>query len=159
MADILDLDIKSIIYIGGFLDESSKIQLREIISNQFNYELDKFKEYLSHITFFFNSKTPNMDIFEKLPLPNQQIKINICSLVIRKNDNSCAFLINSIKDEDDNDIVIQNTYPHISAYLPNGIQPVESNNFVGIDDETVNCIPIDIKFNVITQYICRKSKK
>jgi len=81
----------------------------------------------------------------------EQCFIKIDNIVIRKSDNSVALnaesvyriVINGGKTTPIN--VITKNRPHITAYIPNNMNPAESNNFVTEQDSgLVTKIPINI---------------
>ncbi len=75
-----------------------------------------------------------IDAPNKMVVPGSKYKVTINALVVRKIDNACAFRI--YRDGSDIFKPINNT-PHITAWMPHGIPPVESNKFVGLDDDTI----------------------
>ena len=40
-------------------------------------------------------------------------------------------------------IQVQNKFPHFTVYVPNGRTPMQTNNFVGLDDDSVIIIPMN----------------
>jgi hypothetical protein len=136
------------VYIGLFIDNETRNSLIKTLFSLIN-EQPEFKLYCSHLTqHYLNNKgqipSSRMEQFE-------QCFIKIDNIVIRKSDNAVALnvervyriVINGGKTTHIN--VSTKNRPHITAYLPNNVNPVESNNFVTEQDSgLVTRIPINI---------------
>jgi hypothetical protein len=92
---------------------------------------------------FLGGKT---DAPNKMVVPGATYKVAIDALVVRKCDNACAFRIHN----DGSDIFAPiNNIPHITAWMPHGMQPVKSNKFISIMDDTVIIHKMDYELNLV----------
>ena len=124
------------IYIGMAVNENDKLILNNFV-NQF-VKNENYVMYNHHCTqLFLGKKSVPTNI--KLVKPNETVNIIIDALVIRKSDNASAYRINFIDG-----YTLKHT-PHITAKLPQGVPPNESNSFVGLVDDTVEIISCDFK--------------
>ena len=130
------------IYIGCAVSTEDKMQLTKVCK-----QLSRIEggiTYIHHMTQkFLGGKT---DAPTKMVVPGATYKVAIDALVVRKCDNACAFRIHN----DGSDIFAPiNNIPHITAWMPHGMQPVESNKFISIMDDTVVIHKMDYELNLV----------
>ena len=142
---INNIDINKIIsipkpsYIGLLISDEDKKQLNDIVNK---YVDDNKKTlYNHHITLEFKPT----DTSKSVPQFTEAI-VSLSKLVVRKEDNIAAYLVDSIyindkKYEGKNNL-------HITAKIKNNQKPAISQSFVGLNDDTVNIINFnEIKIN------------
>tara|TARA_Y100000385_G_scaffold274168_1_gene316924 strand:- start:1579 stop:4008 length:2430 start_codon:yes stop_codon:yes gene_type:complete len=133
--------IKNPEYSGFFINDINKEKLQKVIIETVGL-LQNFKLYCSHVTQFYIGKNKkNVSIPENICEEFNEVYINISEIVIRFRDNSCCFKIDSIIDKNTGKIIQTQERVHLTGYLPNTINPKESNSFVDLYDETVKRIP------------------
>lgn len=138
-------------YIGLFLDEVDRNNLTSLCIgyiHKYGCPLRpsiKYKAYCEHLTQYYLG---NKGSIPESAVPEFEKRyVHISSLVIRKKDSAMAFNVDQVFHIRDNKKIIIPTKerPHITAYLPVGIRPMESNLFITNRDKTVvDIIPLDI---------------
>jgi hypothetical protein len=78
--------------------------------------------------------------------PGEKCQVTIDALIVRKIDNACAF---RIRQDDSSVFKSMNSIPHITAWMPNGIAPVESNKIINLADDTVTIYQLDYSINLV----------
>lgn len=142
--------VSDITYSGFFLPEKDYLEIRndfeKIVKNKIN--LLTGVTYLDHVTEYFRKNS--VKDFKIQPFTSI-IKICITHLIIRKTDKACAFKV-KLFDSLDNEIHVATNQPHLTAFMPLGTGPVESNKFIMLDDETVEIIPFEKTLEGISLY-------
>ena len=122
------------LYIGMAITKADKILLQKIVDKYVPDEPKLNKTVLHHCTLVFIGKNNKLGDISTLILPGQKATVKICSLVIRKSDNACAFKIDSVKS---NTHVVPRQTLHITARIPVNLQQLISNSFINLTDEKV----------------------
>ncbi|ADO67144.1 hypothetical protein crov111 [Cafeteria roenbergensis virus] len=140
-----------ITYSGFFLSEKDHLEIRndfdELVKSKVN--LLSGVTYLDHVTEYFRKNV--VKDFEIQPF-GTTIKICITHLIIRRDDKACAFKV-KLFDSSNKEVCVATGRPHLTAFMPCGISPVESNKFVMLDDDTVEIIPFEKTLNGISLYV------
>jgi hypothetical protein len=134
------------IYVGFAINDDTKKQLIKFVHQHGIYNE---QEYVHHCTQIFYGKDTMKNDFVPCK-PGTVCYATTDALVVRLKDNACAFRINSIVDINGHPINIKNKVPHITATLPNGLSPSVSNQFVGLDDDTVKVYSYYENISLIT---------
>ena len=114
----------------------------------------KYKVYCEHLTQYYLGNKGSIP--ESSVLEFEKSYVHISSLVIRKKDNAMAFNVDQVFkiNLDEKIIIPTKERPHITAYLPEGIKPMESNLFVYVTDDTiVDIIPLDITISTTSIWV------
>ena len=114
------------------------------------YGDDTFVNYNHHCTLMFLGGKTRLSP-QTTMRPGQKAVVTIDALVVRKSDNSCAYRVDTIltpdKDYQLENYQLKHTH-HITSRLPKNEKAKESNNFVGLTDDTVHIIPFVRKLDV-----------
>ena len=71
-------------------------------------------------------------------LPNHMVELTIDKLIVRKIDGASAYKVAQIKNITTNEIINKlDGVAHITAIIPKNKKPVISNEFVGLNDDSV----------------------
>ena len=84
--------------------------------------------------------------------PLDKVDALIDSLVIRKTDGACCFKINKKSMILNKNQIWMNQIPHITGLIPQGTAPVISNQFVGMDNESVEIIEMNYPLVLVGFY-------
>ena len=144
-------DIYNITYSGFFLPEKDNKEIKEKFVDLVKDTIDITNGtiYLDHVTDKFYGRKKSDYVNQPL---DSIVSIKVTDLVIRKSDKACAFRV-KVYDDIGKEIIVASGKPHLSAFMPNGIPPVESNHFVMSEDDTVTIIPFYFELEGITRLI------
>lgn len=131
------------VFIGAAVDNNR--ELLSIVDSYVPNDETQNTTYVHHMTQYFCEKGKPLPM--GLILPGQKVVRKIDALVIRKSDNACAFRI--VPEPGD---IKENL--HITARIPVGSKPMISNSFVGLEDDTVIIIPLDISIKLTGFWHC-----
>jgi thymidylate kinase len=124
-------------YIGLAVSDLDRDKLMEMVNIHVN---DKsYIWYAHHCTQIFLGQQKLPKNFTPIN-PGERVKATIDALVVRKSDNACAFRISQIVNNNNVEVEIKNSTPHITAKLPPTLKPMVSNSFVGLNDDSVKII-------------------
>jgi hypothetical protein len=117
-------------FIGLYLSDKDKMDLTNFVDTIVD-DSDGYKVYNEHLTISF---APNVIDLNSQIQPFQIAEVEISKLVIRKSDRSSAFLVKRITH---NKNIIPIINPHITAKIPSNKKPVISQEFVYLNDDSV----------------------
>ena len=132
------------IYVGCAVNTEDKQHLTELCKQLANVSDANGKMYIHHMTQqYFGAKiTQPKTIIE----PGSIYQVTIDALIVRKIDNACAYRICRDKSPI---FESMHSIPHITVWMPRGIEPVESNKFINLADDTVTIYQLDYSINLV----------
>jgi hypothetical protein len=131
-------------FIGLFLSDEDRLDLTHFVNSKVIG--NNFTIYNHHLTLSYKPT----DLKNQIQ-PLQYLEVEISKLVIRKSDGASAYFVKNIIFNEKN-IYIDN--PHITSKIPNTENPVISQSFVHLTDDSVEII----EYNKIIKTICIWSK-
>lgn len=127
-------------YIGAILSREDRRVLMEFLEKHLPEQVE-FTKYLHHMTQrYIGGKIPKVLDFTPF-MPGETVSRHICALVVRKSDMASAFRITPFPGDAPNF--------HITAKLPCGLKAMASNNFVGLNDDTVSVFKMDYPIDMV----------
>ena len=132
-------------YIGLAVYEFDRFNLTTMVNKYIPDANNKL--YIHHCTLVFLGGKKQVPVDLSMVKPGQKVTAMIDAIVVRKIDNAGAFRIKNLRF---GDIIfnLPNT-PHITAKIPLDENPMCSNSFVGLNDDTVNIIEMTYELELV----------
>ncbi len=127
-------------YIGAVLSSEDRRVLMEFTQGHVPEQVG-FTTYLHHVTQrYIGGKMPKQLDFTPF-MPGETVTRHICALVVRKSDRAAAFRLSPFPGDAPNF--------HLTAKLPSDLKASSSNNFVGLNDDTVSVFKMDYPIHMV----------